>query len=315
MVELRRISVIIPAHNEASFIPRVVQAVLAQRSPATELEVIVVDDASTDDTAEAARAAGARVITLAGRGGNPAAARNRGAEASTGDPLVFLDADCIPRPGWLAAILAAHDRGATIVGGAIDLPPGLPASARCDYYCGWYLVHSRRPAGEVPHHPPPNLSVRRAPFLSTSGFTERQPFSYTNEEREWQAELQRAGHRIYFEPQAVVLHYNRPGFANLLRRNYRWAYTAIESKSHTGAARFAWIYRYPRLLIAASFPLAFLHTGFILGCWGRAGKWEPVLMAPMVLASRLAYAAGMAAGGLQWLRRRGAAALYHPRWR
>ncbi len=130
MVELRRISVIIPAHNEASFIPRVVQAVLAQRSPATELEVIVVDDASTDDTAEAARAAGARVITLAGRGGNPAAARNRGAEASTGDPLVFLDADCIPRPGWLAAILAAHDRGATIVGGAIDLPPGLPARYR-----------------------------------------------------------------------------------------------------------------------------------------------------------------------------------------
>ncbi len=307
-----RISIVIPARNEATFIPRVVRAVLGQRPPEAELDVIVVDDGSTDATAQAARAAGARVLELGRAGGNPAAARNRGAAAATGDPLVFLDADCIPADGWLAAILAAHDRGATVVGGALDLPPGLPASARCDYYCGWYLVHSRRPAGFVPHHPPPNLSVRRAAFLATAGFTERQPFSYTNEEREWQAELLRAGHRMYFEPRAVAYHYNRPGFANLLRRNYRWAYTAIESKSLTGATRYPWLFRHPRLLIAASLPLALVHTAYILGCWVRAGRFEPVLMAPAVLASRLAYSAGMAAGGVRWLRRR--AATYQPRW-
>jgi hypothetical protein len=43
----------------------------------------------------------------------------------------------------LVAILAAHERGATVKGGALDLPPGLSATARCDYYCGWYLVSSR----------------------------------------------------------------------------------------------------------------------------------------------------------------------------
>jgi glycosyltransferase involved in cell wall biosynthesis len=315
VAEPRRVSVVIPARNEAIFIPRVIQAVLAQRPAGVDLEVIVVDDGSTDGTAEAARAAGASAVVHAGAGGNPAAARNRGAAVATGDPLVFLDADCIPAQGWLAAILAAHERGATVVGGALDLPPGLPASARCDYYCGWYLVHSRRPAGEVPHHPPPNLSVRRGPFLSTSGFTEEQPFSYTNEERAWQAALRRAGHRIYFEPRAVAYHYNRPGFANLLRRNYRWAYTAIESKSRTGAARLAWMYRYPRLLIALSLPLAFAHTAFILGCWVRAGFVEPVLMAPAVFASRLAYSAGMAVGGIRWLRRQsGASGRYRPQW-
>jgi len=310
----RRVSVVIPAHNEATFIPRVIRAVLAQRRADTEVEVIVVDDGSTDGTPAAARAAGAVALELAGAGGNPAAARNRGAAAAAGDPIVFLDADCIPADGWLTAILAAHADGATVVGGSLDLPPGLPASARCDYYCGWYLVHSRRPAGEVPHHPPPNLSVRRAAFLSTSGFTERLPVSM-NEEREWQAALQRAGHRIYFEPRAVAYHYNRPGFANLLRRNYRWAYTAIESKSQTRAARLSWIYRYPRLLIAASLPLAFAHTAFILGCWVRAGVFEPVVMLPAVLASRIAYSAGMAVGGIEWLRRRStAAAGYQPRW-
>jgi len=309
------ISVIIPARNEASFIPRVIHAVLAQRPPDCELEVIVVDDGSTDGTAAAARSAGALVLEAAGGGGNPAAARNLGAAAARGDPLIFLDADCIPGEGWLQAILEAHDAGATVVGGSLDLPPGLPVSARCDYYCGWYLVHSRRPAGCVPHHPPPNLSVRRDAFLGTAGFTARQPFSYTNEEREWQAEVQRSGHRIYFEPRAVAYHYNRPGFANLLRRNYRWAYTAIESKSQTGATRFAWTYRYPRLLIAASLPLALAHTGFILWCWVTAGIFEPLLMTPGILLARLAYSAGMAVGGVRWLRRgKATGATVGPRW-
>jgi hypothetical protein len=75
------------------------------------------------------------------------------------------------------------------------------------------------------------------------------------------------------------------------------------------------MYRHPRLLIAASLPLAFVHTAFILGCWLRAGRFEPLLMAPAVFVSRLAYSAGMAVGGLQWLRRRDAPATYQPRWR
>lgn len=308
------VSVVIPARNEAASIGGTIRRILAQGGD--RVEVIVVDDGSTDDTVKVAEAAGARVLSLGeGEGGNPAAARNRGAAASQGDPIVFLDADCTPDDGWLAAILAAHDNGAAVVGGALDLPPGLSPTARCDYYCGWYLVHSRRPAGFVPHHPPPNLSVRRDLFLASSRFTEEQPFAYTNEERIWQSELQRAGHRIWFEPAARAFHHNRPGFLNLLRRNYRWAYTALPSKSQTGAARMAWLYRRPRLLIAASAPLALAHTAFIVGCWLKAGVFEPLWMLPAILASRFAYAAGMAIGGIQWLRRGGtAAAGFRPRW-
>jgi len=310
-----RVSVVIPAHNEAAGIGALVRSVRAQAPPETEVEVLVVDDASTDGTSDVARAAGARVLRME-EGGNPAAARNCGAAASTGDPIIFLDADCTPDAGWLAAFLAAHDRGEVTVGGSLDLPAGLSATARCDYYCGWYLVHSKRPAGPVPHHPPPNLSVRREAFFRTSGFAERQPYSYTNEERFWQAELRREGHRIWFEPAARVFHHNRPGFANLLRRNYRWAYTAVPSKAQTGTARLAWLYRNPRLLIAASLPLALAHTGFIVGCWLRAGVLEPVWMLPAILVSRFAYAAGLAAGGVQWLRRRKSTedTAWAPRW-
>ena len=312
----RLASVIIPARNEGGSIGNVVRLVLAQRSPVLDVEVIVVDDGSTDGTRREAEDAGARVLALAPHEqGNPARARNRGVAVSHGDPLVFLDADCTPSPGWLAAFVAAHDAGETIVGGALDLPPGLPASARCDYYCGWYYVHSGRPRGPVPHHPPPNLSVRRDAFVGTSGYTETPPFEYSNEERVWQGELRRRGHRIWFEPAAMVYHHNRPGFGNLLRRNYRWAYTALEAKGAAGSARLAWIYRYPRLMIAASAPLAVAHTALIVGVWLRAGRVEPLLMLPAVLVSRIAYAAGMVVGGARWLARRRGGQAYSPRWR
>jgi len=312
-----RVSVIIPARNAAGSVGDIVRAVLAQQVPGVDTEVIVVDDASTDDTAAEARAAGARVLALTGtRAGNPAAARNLGARAARGDILVFLDADCLPAEGWLQALLHAHNRGEAVAGGALDLPPALPLSARCDYYCGWYHVHSRRPAGHVVNHPPANLSVGRDLFLSTSGFDERHPVAFAHEELAWQAELRRRGVPIYFEPKAVVLHRNRPGFGNLLRRNYRWGYSAIGSKAATGAARMAWLYRYPRSLIAlapASVPLQALY---IVACWVRAGVLEPLVMLPLVLAARAAYAAGMLVGGIRWLRSRGTpgAVEIRPRW-
>jgi glycosyltransferase involved in cell wall biosynthesis len=313
----RVISIVMPAHNEERTISEAIEAVLAQRPAGARLEVIVVDDGSSDATVERATRAGARVIRRRGTGGSPAACRNLGAAAAAGDPVIFLDADCVAHPGWLDAILDAHDRGADVVGGALALPPGLPAIARCDYYCGWYLIHPRSPAGVVPHHPPPNLSVRREVFAATSGFSEGPPLEYTNEERAWQGEVRRRGGTIRFEPQAVCDHHNRPGLSNLLRRNYRWGYTALEAKSGSGAARMAWLYRCPPLLIAGALPLALAHTALILGCWLRAGRLEILAMAPLVLLSRFAYVLGMSAGGVQWMRRGalGGAARPSPRWR
>jgi len=312
----RTVSVVIPARNEGRSITHLIHTVMQQAPDRWAVEVVVVDDGSADDTAARARDAGARVVELGSRGdgGNPAAARNCGALAAVGDPLVFLDADCLPAPGWLARLLAGHESGAAVVGGALDLPGGLSPMARCDYYCGWYHVHSRRPAGEVPNHPPGNLSVRRDEFARTPGFTEQQPVAYAHEELAWQAEIRRRGGRLVFDPGAIVYHYNRPGFRNLLRRNYRWGFSAIESKAPTGAARLAWIYRYPALLVAASLPLALATTGYIVGCWVRAGALEPVLMLPYVLAARLAYSAGLIAGGLRWMRFGPAASEARPRW-
>jgi glycosyltransferase involved in cell wall biosynthesis len=312
----RLVSVVIPARNEAQSIAGVIRAVQAQATPGVTLDILIVDDGSNDETPAVARAAGARVLELglSADGGNPARARNRGAAAANGDPIVFLDADCTPEPGWLAYLLAAHDAGAPVVGGSLDLPEKLPFTARCDYYCGWYHVHSARSAGPVPNHPPGNLSVRRDVFAASSKFTEQQPVAYAHEELAWQGEVLRSGGTIMFEPRAIARHHNRPGFGNLLRRNYRWGYSAIESKAGTKAARMAWLYQYPALLVVASLPLAVASGGYIIACWMRAGVMEPLLMAPAILAARFAYSLGLTAGGIRWIRYGSLAPATRARW-
>lgn len=311
------ISVIVPAKNEAGRVGRVVRRVLDQGAPERSLEVIVVDDGSSDDTAREAEEAGAIVITVKDRpeGGNPAAARNRGAAVARGSTLVFLDCDCIPRAGWLAALLSHLDR-CEIVGGSLAMPPTLSFTARLDYYCGWYHVHPGRAAGPVTHHPPGNLCVRRECFEATSGFVDRQPIAYAHEELAWQAEALARGACIDFAPNAVVDHYNRPGFGNLLARNYRWGYSALPAKCESGNARFSMLYRYPIAIIALAPVLALLTTVYIVGCWVRSGKLEPLMALPLVFMARIAYGAGIVIGGLRWLaaRRRGAHFSGRPRW-
>jgi glycosyltransferase involved in cell wall biosynthesis len=296
-----RISVIIPARDESEHIAATVAAVLAEtRTIDADAEVIVVDDGSTDSTWRHARGAGARVVRLDGSG-NPGAARNRGVEVATGDTLVFLDADCLPTQGWLAALVAAHDAGESCVGGALALPPGLSATARWDYYFTSYHVHPRRDRGPVPNHTPANLSVRRDALAASGGFTELMPVADGHEELAWQAALRRAGGRIYFEPRALVYHHNRPGLGNLLRRTYRWAYSAIQAKTESGAARWGWLYRHPWLLVTGSLLSAPVQAVYIAACWLRARTFEPTLVFPALLLTRLVYAAGATAGGWRWL--------------
>ena len=182
---------------------------------------------------------------------------------------------------------------------------GVPASR---------IVATSRDVTKIKDFADRGVTVRRADFAATRGFTEQQPVAYAHEELAWQAEIRRRGGRIAFEPAAVVHHSNRPGFRNLLRRNYRWGFSAIESKAPTGAARLAWVYGHPVLLIAGSVPLAVGTTVYIMGCWARAGVFEPLLMLPAVLAARLAYSAGLVAGGVRWMRHGAAAAEVRPRW-
>lgn len=94
------VSVVIPCYNQGRFLGEAIQSVLRQTYQATE--ILVVNDGSTDDTAAVARSNGA-VRYLEQRNHGAAVARNAGLQASTGDFLIFLDADDRLRPNAIAA--------------------------------------------------------------------------------------------------------------------------------------------------------------------------------------------------------------------
>jgi len=113
-----RFSIIIPAYNEESFLPRLLDSIEVARSNfsggANQIEVIVADNSSTDSTAKVAAARGSRVVTITKR--RIAAARNGGARASRGEILCFIDADSAVHPETFNAIDQAMESGRYIWG-------------------------------------------------------------------------------------------------------------------------------------------------------------------------------------------------------
>lgn len=116
-VPAKRLSIIIPARNEEHNLPALMRSIMAQ--PLQPREIIVVNDASTDRTAETAAQHGARVISpppLPNGWRGKTWACHQGALAATGDLLLFLDADTWFEPDGLPQVLAVYDRGAFSVG-------------------------------------------------------------------------------------------------------------------------------------------------------------------------------------------------------
>jgi cellulose synthase/poly-beta-1,6-N-acetylglucosamine synthase-like glycosyltransferase len=176
-----RVSVIVAARDEEALIGGCVSSLLAQDYPVERFEIIVVDDHSTDATAEVAQAAGAdqavRMQVLrapdspAGTGPKKNAL-SFGIENSLGEVLLFTDADCrVPR-GWIHALLAHYDSGTGAVTGAVF--PAEQSGIR--WTLAWlerFLVHYAA-AGAMGYESPAsaagaNLSYRRAAFDQLGG--------------------------------------------------------------------------------------------------------------------------------------------------
>jgi glycosyltransferase involved in cell wall biosynthesis len=97
------ISVILPTHNRRPWLARAIASILAQTYPT--FEIIVIDDASTDDTAEyLATLTDPRIRRFTGAGGNASAARNIGLQAASGSIIVHFDDDNLMDPNWLRGV-------------------------------------------------------------------------------------------------------------------------------------------------------------------------------------------------------------------
>jgi glycosyltransferase involved in cell wall biosynthesis len=220
-----------------------------QTVPAGAVDVVVVDNGSTDGTAEllarwAEAGTGAghrqrRVVTepVAGL----SRARNAGIAAATGDVVLFLDDDAVAPRGWVEAHLAAHG-DPTVPATATTMTPATPAPVAAvggpvvltwpDGRPSWLapqlehwfsaLDHGDR-AGPFPRDHGPygtNMSVRRSVLAEVGGFAERlgrrRRSLLSSEEAELWRRLWVAGHGIVYEPAALVLH--RVASARLQRR-------------------------------------------------------------------------------------------------
>lgn len=117
------VSVIVPTYQRAEYLPHLFAALARQVYPADRLEVIVIDNSSTDGTAEVV-AEWAQAMPFPMRfkrkeNKGPAASRNLGARLARGEVIAYTDSDCIPDPRWLASAVHRLQHGADIVAGPI----------------------------------------------------------------------------------------------------------------------------------------------------------------------------------------------------
>ncbi len=142
-----RLSVIVPAHNGTGVLEKSLSALRDSDLPRKHWELIVVDDASTDDTGTLAAQFADRVVRLDGLPHGPSYARNRAAEVAKGDVAVFIDADVVVHKSTLRQFREVFDQQpetAAAFGSYDDHPPavGLVSRYRNLYH---HYVHHQNP--------------------------------------------------------------------------------------------------------------------------------------------------------------------------
>ena len=163
------ISVVVPTYRRPDRVIRLVSALERQTLAKHRFEVVIVDNASPDDTlARLAPVADAspldiRVFVQHRRG--PAATRNAGWRAARADLVAFIDDDCVPDPNWLTAGVAALDQDdrVGVLQGCTRKPPDAPLG-------DWTLW--RQILGPTPYFEGCNIFYRRAALEQTGGFDE-----------------------------------------------------------------------------------------------------------------------------------------------
>jgi GT2 family glycosyltransferase len=230
-----RLSIIVPAYNSPRELAECLAALRADAAPGTEL--IVVDDASTDETPDVAKAAGATVIRLV-RNGGPGAARNHGVAHADGDVILFVDADVVVAPGAVGRVaraFAEDPRLAALFGSYDDRPraPGLVSRYRNLLH---HFVHHTGRA-EASTFWAGLGAVRREAFVAVGGFDAVRFPRPSIEDIELGARLRRAGRRIRLDPTVQGTHLKRWTLGSMVqvditRRALPWARLIVET-AHT----------------------------------------------------------------------------------
>lgn len=210
------VSIVIPVHGQIARTLTCLRA-LAEHPPLAGIEVIVVDDASPDDTASRLRGiAGLRLVERARNGGFIAAC-NDGAAVAEAGTLVFLNNDTIAQPGWLDALLDTFTThpDAGIVGAQLLYPDGRLQEAGGIVHADGSAANRGRfePADAPPYNHVCDadyvsgaaLAIPTALFRQLGGFDARYAPAYY-EDTDLAFAARAAGYRVLYQPAARVIH-------------------------------------------------------------------------------------------------------------
>lgn len=257
------ISVIVPARDAAANITACVTALRQQIDVPQPFEIIVVDDGSNDDTGKYAAETGATVIRQEAKG--PAAARNTGVRAASGEIVCFTDADCVPQPDWLAAMVEPLLRDPDVTGAKgiyRTQQRGLAARFVQLEYEDKYDRLARY--DQINFMDSYSAACRRQALLDNGGFDE-QFMTASVEDRELSYRLAARGYKMVFQPRAVVTHQHA---------NSIWAYARKKFSNGYWNAR-----------VVSQFPERLIEDTYT----PHVQKLQILLMGALVLTTTVAF--------------------------
>ena len=215
------ISIIIPAYNSEATIEKCVHSLTSQSFPREKFEVIVVDDCSTDKTADLAKAAGANHVMSTEKNSGQGPARNLGVKNSKGKFLAFTDSDCIAKDDWIKNIVEELQTQQVIGGPIVN---GNPQStiAWAEYFFEFSFFHENKKRTMVRMVPACNIACTKEIFSKVGGFKG----SYGIEDVLFGSSIRQIGMQTIFIPNVQMQHLCRTTLhqvlphMNLLGKNF-----------------------------------------------------------------------------------------------
>ena len=268
-------SIIIPVYNGEKVLEDTLRSV--KNLDYALVEILVVDDASTDRTAQIAASAGARVITLE-RNAGPATARNRGALSATREILLFTDSDVwVPKNLLRALAERFQNRSIDAVQGTFS-----EVCPYSNFFSQYKNLYNRFVLNALPDWIDTTFTsvtaVRRAAFHACGGFDEniRTP---SVEDRTLGRNLRSNGRRIFLDRALEVIHNKRLSVRGFIRNQFRRSrdlaklllrnreeppLPVSEPEEESGTLR----YGTNTMATMARLPVAYMMILFIaLSCW------------------------------------------------
>jgi glycosyltransferase involved in cell wall biosynthesis len=258
------ISIIVVTYNDREKLLRCLASFGEQSWPREQTEIIVVDDSSTDGTAEAVKLDFPETIIISKENSGPDNSRNHGIDRATGDIIALIDADCTAPPHWLENLAAALKQNDTpVIGGRIFHPGGF--WARMIGISDFGEFQGLKPK-EVSNIPTCNMGARREVF-------DRFRFDETARiggDVLFAQKLKENGIRLLYEPRIKIHHHPEATRKAFFERARRYGAGFVQVRRQASGLKHGWLVRSGIIgVVTATLARTLLDWARLL-CHGRA---------------------------------------------